>query len=456
MASDVNGNGYVFGETPTPNVPFWDNSMNFSDITATAEIDNTSGQPSVELEVTKNNVGVGNLNFKFHGLKGQSGGSGKMEAAATVDNNVGTPSVDVVKTYIDEETTRFTFNFHNLKGANGANGTNGTNGEDGTTPVISATATVDNLSSNTPTCTVTKSGTDAAPTFNFAFSGIKGASGGGGGDVDLSVIPDLDAAILANLFSNYTKGTPSSLDFTKKQLFDITSAVVNNSITVEDIYNTGEITLNGTFDVSRDGGETYSEETLNNLSLTFISPESSVSLSLNTHTATVQANGNIGIYKPYNSGISTLTCNQNILQYSLQGSSSTTAIFNAEYWDESSTDYVSIKIKMGVAINKSNQRVAATKNIYNSNTFNSIFTISGASMPIDLEDSIYLTDKNGNALNLSNLHNYCEIEIALSLEAIPITLTSLPNLVNLSRSTGLTQAALLDYFADAYDVTLPS
>ena len=50
-------------------------------------------------------------------------------------------------------------------------------GGGGTTPVISADATVDNTSSQSPTCTVSKTGTDETPTFHFAFHGIKGATG---------------------------------------------------------------------------------------------------------------------------------------------------------------------------------------------------------------------------------------------------------------------------------------
>ena len=47
----------------------------------------------------------------------------------------------------------------------------------GSTPSITANATADALSSDTPTVTVTKTGTDAAPVFSFAFSGLKGAQG---------------------------------------------------------------------------------------------------------------------------------------------------------------------------------------------------------------------------------------------------------------------------------------
>ena len=63
-----------------------------------------------------------------------------------------------------------------LKGEDGTNGTNGTDGADGVTPNISATASVSNTT-GTPSVTVTKSGTAANPSFNFAFSNIKGDTG---------------------------------------------------------------------------------------------------------------------------------------------------------------------------------------------------------------------------------------------------------------------------------------
>ena len=61
--------------------------------------------------------------------------------------------------------------------ANGKNGANGKDGTAGTTPDITASATVDNTSSTTPSVKVTKTGTAEAPVFSFAFSGLNGEKG---------------------------------------------------------------------------------------------------------------------------------------------------------------------------------------------------------------------------------------------------------------------------------------
>ena len=65
-------------------------------------------------------------------------------------------------------------------GEQGPKGDTGAQGPAGVTPNITATATVSNTT-GTPAVSVTKSGTDAAPAFAFAFSGLKGEAGSGGG-----------------------------------------------------------------------------------------------------------------------------------------------------------------------------------------------------------------------------------------------------------------------------------
>lgn len=86
------------------------------------------------------------------GMKGVS----QIEKTGTA-GNVDTYTI----TYTDGTTSTFTV----------------TNGTDGSTPVITATATADATSSPTPSVVVTKTGTDAAPSFAFAFSGLKGEQG---------------------------------------------------------------------------------------------------------------------------------------------------------------------------------------------------------------------------------------------------------------------------------------
>lgn len=136
------------------------------------------------------------------GPQGDPGVTPVISVSATIDANVGTPSVQVAKGGTDEAPT-FALSFKNLKGATGAQGPKGDTGETGpqgetgaqgpkgdtgaqgpqgatgATPNVSVSASVD-ANVGTPSVTVTKGGTTAAPTFAFAFKNLKGATGAQG------------------------------------------------------------------------------------------------------------------------------------------------------------------------------------------------------------------------------------------------------------------------------------
>lgn len=119
------------------------------------------------------------------GPKGETGAAaGFGTPTATVDANVGTPSVTISASGANTAKV-FNFAFKNLKGQKGDTGPRGPQGEQGprgetgatgATPTITASATVSNTT-GTPSVSVTRGGTDAAPTFAFAFTNLKGAKG---------------------------------------------------------------------------------------------------------------------------------------------------------------------------------------------------------------------------------------------------------------------------------------
>ena len=190
------------GEQGSQGVPGQDGSDGSDGITpvisATASASNTTGVPSVTVTKTGTDAAP-NFDFVFENLKGERGVPGptgesgpqgpsgndgvtpNITATGSVTNTTGVPSVTITKTGTDLAPT-FDFAFTNIKGEQGVQGEAGRNGADGSngvTPIISATASVDDAV-GIPNVVITRSGTDAAPNYDFAFHNLKGTQGNPG------------------------------------------------------------------------------------------------------------------------------------------------------------------------------------------------------------------------------------------------------------------------------------
>lgn len=218
----VSPQGYNLGGDPKNINPFWgeDEKTNWT-IEAEATVDSTSGSPSVNVETdTDSTLKVKTFTFEFSGLKGAKGDKGDTgpQGPQGIQGIQGEQGPQGIQGIQGEQGPKGDTGATGATGATGPQGPKGDTGEtgatgpqgpqgiqgetgpagpqgeqgiqgiqgetgpagaDGITPAISATASV-GTGTGIPSVSVTKSGTDAAPSFAFAFDNLKGVAGTNG------------------------------------------------------------------------------------------------------------------------------------------------------------------------------------------------------------------------------------------------------------------------------------
>ena len=169
-------------------------------ITVSATIDNTSNNPTVTVDQT-GTAEAPHITFNFKGLKGEKGDPGSGSGGSGENGATFTPAVDsdgnLSWTNDKGLANPETVNIKGPKGDTGQNGAAGAKGDTGATPNITLNVTSDNESSDTPTATVTKTGTAESPIFAIAFSGLKGAKGDTGATGPAYTLTDEDKTAIA-------------------------------------------------------------------------------------------------------------------------------------------------------------------------------------------------------------------------------------------------------------------
>lgn len=150
---DVSPQGYNYGINPRNKNPFWgDATIIVPEITINADIDEDEVNPDPHVDVTKTGTDEEpTFDMTFYNIKGDKGDAGEQ----------GPQGVQGVQGPQGEQGPQ------GVQGIQGVQGVQGEPGAPGITPVITASAML--IAGRPESVEVEKTGTDAAPNFNFKF-----------------------------------------------------------------------------------------------------------------------------------------------------------------------------------------------------------------------------------------------------------------------------------------------